>query len=61
MAPLDLILHKGRQLFERDRNLASEDAALVEEGTVSVDITQYERSKDDDEEEEERLVFSDSD
>jgi len=53
--------YTGRQLFERDRNLASEDAALVEDGTVSVDISQYERSKDDEEEEEERLEFSDSD
>ena len=54
----------GRQLFERDRSLAaSDDAALVEEGTVSVDISQYDRSAEREEEEEEvdRLEFSDSD
>lgn len=49
----------GRQLFERNRHL--DDEALVEEGTVSVDASQYERTNERDEEEEERLEFSDSD
>ncbi|KAG5654536.1 hypothetical protein H0H81_001177 [Sphagnurus paluster] len=50
----------GRQLFERaDRNL--EDETLLEEGTVSVDITQYERTTIEEEEEEEGVTFSDSD
>jgi len=50
----------GRQLFERDKNLATSDASLLEEGTVSVDVSQYERiaTKED---EEEQLEFSDSD
>ncbi|KAA1471194.1 RWD-domain-containing protein [Dentipellis sp. KUC8613] len=50
----------GRQLFERDKDL--EDDALVEEGTVSVDVSQYERTRaDEDEDEEDRIHFSDSD
>ncbi|KAG6850230.1 hypothetical protein H0H93_016077 [Arthromyces matolae] len=49
----------GRQLFERgDRNL--EDETLLEDGTVSVDASQYER-EDFEEEEEEGVTFSDSD
>ncbi|EIM89982.1 RWD-domain-containing protein [Stereum hirsutum FP-91666 SS1] len=52
----------GRQLFERDRTLAIEDSSLVEEGTESVDVTQYERRRPDDEEEDgDRVEFSDSD
>jgi len=51
----------GRQLFERDRNLATSDASLLEEGTVSVDVSQYERIVTKKEDEEERLEFSDSD
>ncbi|CAL1704789.1 unnamed protein product [Somion occarium] len=52
----------GRQLFERDKSLAVSDASLLEEGTVSVDISQYERSATPDEEEEESgATFSDSD
>ncbi|KZT26219.1 RWD-domain-containing protein [Neolentinus lepideus HHB14362 ss-1] len=52
----------GRQLFERDKTLATMDDSLAEEGTVSVDFSQYERRRDQDEEEEESLVeFSDSD
>lgn len=52
----------GRQLFERDRNLATSDASLLEEGTVSVDASQYERThQSDEEEDEERLSLSDSD
>ncbi|KAI0054047.1 RWD-domain-containing protein [Auriscalpium vulgare] len=52
----------GRQLFERDKNLDISDDALLEEGTVSVDISQYERNRDsDDEDEAERVHFSDSD
>jgi hypothetical protein len=50
----------GRQLFERDQNLATSDASLLEEGTVSVDISQYERITTEDDEED-RLEFSDSD
>ncbi|KAK0450836.1 uncharacterized protein ARMOST_03682 [Armillaria ostoyae] len=50
----------GRQLFEKNRNL--EEDALLEEGTVSVDVSQYERShRDDDQDEDERVTFSDSD
>jgi hypothetical protein len=55
------MLLSGRQLFERDRNLATSDSTLVEEGTVSVDVTQYDRTEAPREEEEERLEFSDSD
>lgn len=56
------ILHfLGRQLFERDKNLAASDASLLEDGTVSVDISQYERIATEEDEEEDRLEFSDSD
>jgi len=49
----------GRQLFERgDKNL--EDDNLLEEGTVSVDISQYERTRVDDESDD-GVTFSDSD
>ncbi|KAH7889716.1 RWD-domain-containing protein [Phlebopus sp. FC_14] len=52
----------GRQLFERNRVLEHEDDGLMEEGTVSVDFSQYDRThmetKDVDEE---RMHFSDSD
>lgn len=54
----------GRQLFERDRNLVAEDDAFIEEGTVSVDASQYDRTtviENEDEEEQQRLEFSDSD
>jgi len=54
----------GRQLFERDRTLAKEDAALVEEGVVSVDITKYDREavrEEDEEEEDTGIRFEDSD
>jgi hypothetical protein len=51
----------GRQLFERDKSLATADDALAEEGTVSVDISQYERVHEEEEEETERATFSDSD
>jgi len=52
----------GRQLFERNRQLDTSDAALVEEGSVSVDVSQYERTGPIEEEpEEERLALSDSD
>ncbi|THU90714.1 RWD domain-containing protein [Dendrothele bispora CBS 962.96] len=50
----------GRQLFERNRNL--EEDALMEEGTVSVDISQYERTRDNEKEDDNDVVtFSDSD
>lgn len=52
----------GRQLFERNRNLATAEDSLVEEGTESVDISQYERQQRDEEDEgESHLEFSDSD
>jgi hypothetical protein len=51
----------GRQLFERDRNLAMSDASFLEEGTDSVDVSQYERTTARKDEEEDRLEFSDSD
>jgi hypothetical protein len=51
----------GRQLFEHDKNLATSDASLLEEGTVSVDISQYERVATKEDDEEDRLEFSDSD
>jgi hypothetical protein len=51
----------GRQLFERDKNLAVSDASYVEEGVVSVDISQYDRSAVDEEEEDNVVHFSDSD
>jgi len=47
-------------LFERDKNLDEE--ALLEEGTVSVDASQYERTRaNEDEDEDGRITFSDSD
>ncbi|KDR81588.1 hypothetical protein GALMADRAFT_135015 [Galerina marginata CBS 339.88] len=49
----------GRQLFERNKDL--DDETLVEEGAVSVDISQYDRMTNNDEEQEEALTFSDSD
>lgn len=51
----------GRQLFERDKNLAASDASLLEDGTVSVDVSQYERTASAEDDEEDRLEFSDSD
>jgi len=48
----------GRQLFERNKNL--EEEALMEEGTVSVDISQYERTGAA-ERDEDHFTFSDSD
>lgn len=54
-----VILVLGRQLFERGgKNL--EDDTLLEEGTVSVDISQYERARVE-EEPDEGVTFSDSD
>ena len=52
----------GRQLFERGgKNL--EDDVLLEEGTVSVDIRQYERDRVDEEQDnaDAGVTFSDSD
>jgi len=48
----------GRQLFERNRNL--EDDNLLEEGTVSVDFSQYERTLTEEEDDEDCVRFSDS-
>ena len=58
-----LTVLSGRQLFERDRNLATSDDSLLEEGTVSVDISQYDRTEriDEDEGDDDRVTFSDSD
>ena len=47
-------------MFERDRNLAIADDSLLEEGTVSVDASQYEREVREDEEDENQVTFSDS-
>jgi hypothetical protein len=49
----------GRQLFERNK-VTTEDENLLEEGVVSVDFSQYERTRVE-EEEEDRVEFSDSD
>ncbi|KAL1757147.1 hypothetical protein FB107DRAFT_209731, partial [Schizophyllum commune] len=49
----------GQQLFEKNKNL--EDESLVEEGGVSVDISQYERTREEEQEEEDHVTFSDSD
>jgi len=53
----------GRQLFERNRNLDHDDDSLMEEGTVSVDFSQYDRQQDNihEDEDEDRVHFSDSD
>lgn len=53
----------GRQLFERNRNLDHDDDSLMEEGTVSVDFSQYDRQQGDihEDEDEDRVHFSDSD
>jgi len=50
----------GRQLFERDKNLAISDDSLIEEDAVSVDISQFDREAVE-EEEDEHITFSDSD
>jgi len=49
----------GRQLFEWNKIL--EDENLLEEGAVSVDISQYDRIRIDDDQVEEAVTFSDSD
>lgn len=53
---------QGRQLFERDKSLATSDATLAEEGAVSIDISQYDRIDTlvEETEEEVGLRFSDS-
>ena len=55
---LSSFITSGRQLFERNKDL--EDETLIEEGVVSVDFSQYQRTRDE-EEQEEGLTFSDSD
>lgn len=51
----------GRQLFERRDWDVSEDSLLEEEGT-SVDVSQYDRTREEEEEDnEDRVQFSDSD
>ncbi|KAI0093644.1 RWD-domain-containing protein [Irpex rosettiformis] len=49
----------GRQLFERNKDLDL-DENLMEEGTVSVDVSQYEREVQSEEEDADRVTFSDS-
>ncbi|KAF8559556.1 RWD-domain-containing protein [Imleria badia] len=51
----------GRQLFERNRNLEHEYDSLMEDGTVSVDFSQYDRTQVVEEDNEDRMHFSDSD
>lgn len=47
-------------MFERNTNL--EEDNLMEEGTVSVDFSQYDRRQQEEEnEDEDRVTFSDSD
>ncbi|KAF8628440.1 hypothetical protein AX15_003956 [Amanita polypyramis BW_CC] len=48
----------GRYLFERNTHL--EDESLMEEGATSVDVTQYDRTRNLDESEEGIVTFSDS-
>jgi hypothetical protein len=38
-----------------------EEDILMEEGTISVDISQYERTRNDEEEDADVVTFSDSD
>jgi hypothetical protein len=57
--PIFILVFAGRQLFERNKNLDEE--GLLEEGDVSVDTSQYERTREHEEEEDERVTFSDSD
>lgn len=50
----------GKQLFERNRDWAEDES--LEEGGISVDVTQYERSLQAEEENDgDRVYFSDSD
>jgi len=49
----------GRHLFERNKHL--EEDSLIEEGAVSVDVSQYDRFQDQDDAEENIVTFSDSD
>ncbi|KAG9100487.1 hypothetical protein FS749_015080 [Ceratobasidium sp. UAMH 11750] len=52
----------GRQLFEKNRDLATSDANYIEEGVTSVDVTKYDRTDRHEEDEDEGgLHFSDSD
>ncbi|KAI8998728.1 RWD-domain-containing protein [Trametes punicea] len=52
----------GRQLFERDKTLGTQDESLNEEDAVSVDISQYDRTTNvEEEDDEDRVTFSDSD
>lgn len=41
----------GRQLFEQDKSLALSDAKYMDEGDVSVDASQYERTQHQEDEE----------
>ncbi|QRV72834.1 hypothetical protein RhiJN_15722 [Ceratobasidium sp. AG-Ba] len=52
----------GRQLFEKNRDLATSDANYIEEGVTSVDVSKYDRTDRHEEEEEQGgFHFSDSD
>ena len=53
----------GRQLFEKNKGLDAEDS-MVEDGAVSVDLSQYDRtarSDVDEDEDRDHVDFSDSD
>lgn len=58
---------KGRQLFEKDASLASQDALDDDEDATSVDVSKYERreglsdSEDEDDDGVAGLQLSDSD
>ncbi|KAI8875768.1 hypothetical protein K501DRAFT_201921, partial [Backusella circina FSU 941] len=52
----------GREMFTRDKSLAMSDAKYMDEGDVSVDVTQFDKEErggamDDDDEEEESGVW----
>lgn len=61
MCWFSLTLNLGRQLFERNKDLATTDDTLADEGGESVDISKYNREEAAEEDEEEGLRFSDSD
>lgn len=52
-------------MFEKNKNLEHDDDSFVEEGAVSVDISQYDRSQlrahEDDDDDGDGVHFSDSD
>ena len=57
------LVRLGRQLFEKNKGLDAEDS-MVEDGAVSVDLSQYDRtarSDVDEDEDRDHVDFSDSD